>query len=112
MSLLYPFHIFGEIIESDPSDIECECTIDTHPCDIRKWISDDNEKFLYREAEIEKWGKYEDAKVSTYIMIDMSFSYPTEKMGYCFFHNELITLYLYFEKDYRESSPGFKFGIF
>ena len=53
MILFDPLHIFRKIIESDPTYIYRKSSIDTHPCDIRKRISYDDEKFLHSEAEIE-----------------------------------------------------------
>ncbi len=86
MTFFDPFHIFREIIECDPSYIECESSIDRHPYDIRKRIFDDDEKFFDSETEIQEWSKYEDTKVPPHIMVDMSFSDTTDKMWDSFLH--------------------------
>lgn len=86
MILFDPLHIFRKIIESDPSYIDSKSSIYSHPCDVRKRICDDDEKLLYSEAQIQKRSKYEDAKVSAHIVIDMSFFESAYEVSDSFFH--------------------------
>lgn len=80
MTFFRLLHIFREIIEGNPSDIECESTIDVHPCDIRKRSTNDEQKLLDGETQIEYWSEEEYTKIPPSISWDVSFADSADKV--------------------------------